>query len=119
MKRSFSPSTSTTLNYLRASPKRGRFDSLDTQPGTSDSEVSNSEFDICLAVCCMCGETDTFDSLDGATENGWFGAEGTYCPEHAEIGILYEDGDYSITRKEFAQVCVVVDEIVNSVLKGI
>ena len=86
---------------------------------TSDSEVSNSEFDICLVVCCMCGEMDTFDSLDGATENGWLSAEGAFCPEHAEIGILYEDGDWNITREEFAQVCVIVDEIVNSVLKGI
>ena len=85
----------------------------------SDSEVSNSEFDICVVVCCMCGEMDTFDCLQGAYENGWFGAEGAYCPEHAEIGILYEDGDYSITREEFAQVCAVVDEIVNRVVEGI
>ena len=119
MKRSFSPSSSLTLSFLRASPKRPRYDSMDTQPGSTDSEVSDSEFDICLVVCSMCAETDTFDSLDGAYENGWHRGGGAYCPEHAEIGILYEDGDYGITRKEFAQVCVIVDEIVNSVLKGI
>ena len=67
----------------------------------------------------MCDETDTFDSLDGAYENGWFKVEAAYCPEHAEIGILYEDADYGITREEFAQVCVVVDEIVNRVVEGI
>ena len=119
MKRSFSPSSSLTLRILQASPKRARYDSMDTQPGTSDSEVSNSEFDICLVVCSMCDETDTFDSLDGAFENGWHRGEGAYCPEHVEIGILYEDGECDITREEFAQVCAVVDEIVNSVIEGI
>lgn len=92
---------------------------MDTQASLTDSEVSNSEFDICLVVCCMCGETDTFDSTEGAYENGWFGGEAAYCPEHAEFGILYEDGDYGITRKEFAQVCAVVDEIVDRVVRGI
>jgi hypothetical protein len=106
-------------SYFKASPKRARFDSLDTQPPSSDSEVSNSEFDICVVLCCMCGEMDTFDSLDGAFENGWFGAEGTYCLEHAEFGILYEDGNWNITREEFAQVCAVVNEIVDRVVRGI
>ena len=92
---------------------------MDTQAGSFDSESSDSEFDICLVVCCMCGDTDTFDSTDGAYENGWFNGEAAYCPEHAEIVILYEDGDYGITREEFAQVCAVVDEIVDRVLKGI
>ena len=112
-----------TYSLLRASTKRARYDSMDTQAGSTDSEVSsevsNSEFDICLVVCSMCGDTDTFDSLDGAFENGWFKVGASYCPEHAEIGILYEDFDYSITRKEFAQVCVVVDEIVDRVVRGI
>ena len=114
MKRSFSPSNSVVHSFLQASPKRARYDSMDTQAGSFDSESSDSEFDICLVVCSMCGDTDTFDSTDGAYENGWFSGEAAYCPEH-----VYEDGDYGITREEFAQVCAVLDDIVDRVVRGI
>ena len=118
MKRAFD---SNQLSFFRAS-KRTRSDSLETQPPTSDSEVSELDYDIRIMNCCMCYKTDAFDSLDGAYENGWFVADAEYCPEHAFFGILLEDGELGklgIGCKELAQVYAVLDEVVSKVVSSI
>lgn len=106
--------------------KRARSDSMDTQASppavSSDSEVSELDFDICVVHCCMCPKHAAFTCMLGAYENGWFVADGEYCPDHALIGIIREDDDWgeiSIGRKELEQVYDVLESVLDRVALGI
>jgi len=91
--------------------KRARSDSMDTQPGGSESEDT-----VGYAVgCCKCENFDDFECLQSAYDYGWFEWDGDhYCPSHAEEGI-YAEEKFAEDREILHTVSVILCEIIEKV----